>query len=215
MGEAAAIELAHARTPDRNGRYGWVAHGPSWVVCGTAPTPAQAERSVIIEFTDYMERRKTMSTTVVAEQAAPAIPAAKLIERYLQVRDKKEALVKAQKEQLKPYDALLDKIEGMLLEQLNAGEANSVNTESGTAYKTTKTSATVDDWTKVLGYIREFDAWELLDARVNKTAVVEIMGELAKEADAAVAQGLQVDPSMLVIPGVKLSSIISVNVRRS
>lgn len=41
----------------------------------------------------------------------------------------------------------------------------------GTAYKSTRASATVADWEAVLDHVRENDAWELLERRVNKTAV--------------------------------------------
>ena len=41
----------------------------------------------------------------------------------------------------------------------------------GTAYRTTRVSASVADWDAVLDHIRENDAWEMLERRVNKTAV--------------------------------------------
>ena len=41
----------------------------------------------------------------------------------------------------------------------------------GTAYKSTRSSATVADWEVVLDYVQEHEAWELLERRVNKTAV--------------------------------------------
>ena len=41
----------------------------------------------------------------------------------------------------------------------------------GTAYRSTRASATVADWESVLDYVQENEAWELLERRVNKTAV--------------------------------------------
>jgi len=41
----------------------------------------------------------------------------------------------------------------------------------GTAYKSTRSSATVADWEVVLDYVQNNEAWELLERRVNKTAV--------------------------------------------
>lgn len=41
----------------------------------------------------------------------------------------------------------------------------------GTAYKSTRASATVADWDAVLGFVQENGAWEMLERRVNKTAV--------------------------------------------
>lgn len=41
----------------------------------------------------------------------------------------------------------------------------------GTAYKSTRASATVADWDAVLDFVQENEAWEMLERRVNKTAV--------------------------------------------
>lgn len=41
----------------------------------------------------------------------------------------------------------------------------------GTAYKSTRASATVADWDAVLDFVQEHEAWEMLERRVNKTAV--------------------------------------------
>jgi len=41
----------------------------------------------------------------------------------------------------------------------------------GTAYKSVRASATVADFDALLDHVRENDAWELLERRVNKTAV--------------------------------------------
>lgn len=41
----------------------------------------------------------------------------------------------------------------------------------GTAYKSTRSSATVADWDAFLDHVKDNDAWEMLERRVNKTAV--------------------------------------------
>jgi hypothetical protein len=41
----------------------------------------------------------------------------------------------------------------------------------GTAYRSTRSSATVADWDAVLDFVQENEAWEMLERRVNKTAV--------------------------------------------
>lgn len=41
----------------------------------------------------------------------------------------------------------------------------------GTAYKSTRSSATVADWDAFLDHVRDNEAWEMLERRVNKTAV--------------------------------------------
>lgn len=65
-----------------------------------------------------------------------------------------------------------DKIEVEFLRRFNDRGIDNVSARNvGTAYKSTRSSATVADWDNFLGHIQEHDAWELLERRVNKTAV--------------------------------------------
>jgi len=121
-----------------------------------------------------------------------------MIRNYVRVRDKKEALEKAHKEQLKPFREMLSRIEGYLLEALNQAKLNSMNSVHGTAYKTLRTSTKVVDWPATLTFIRENEAWDLLEARVSKLA----------------AQAL-IEDTKLPIPGVESTSELVVNVRRA
>lgn len=142
-----------------------------------------------------------MSTTVAAPWSAEEQPpsTAFLIEKYLLVRDKKEALDKQHKEALKPYNEMLERLENMLLERLNAaGTDNTAVRGVGTAYKSTRTSVTCNAWSQTLDYIIEKEAWELLEARVNKTAALAIMEE-----------------TKAPIPGVVVRQELTVNVRRA
>ncbi len=211
------VELRADQTPNCLGRFPWSAHGAAWTICGSAATAAQARHVVVDEFTTYIRKGNIMSTTVGAApvQAPPQLSVADLIDRYIKVRDKKEAVQEEHKKQLKPFNEMLAKIEGLLLLHLNFNKLDSVNGGMGTAYKTTHTSVSVKEWTKTLQYIKDFDAWELLEARVNKTAAVEITEELAKQAVEAAAAGQAVDPAQTVIPGIAISQTIAVNVRRS
>jgi hypothetical protein len=100
-----------------------------------------------------------------------------IIERYIQLRDlkdQKEALHKADVAKIK--DAM-EKCENAILGHLNKTGVDSVGSKAGTAFKTTKTSATVKDWDASLNYIKDNDAWNMLDRRDNKTAVAEYMEE--------------------------------------
>jgi len=65
-----------------------------------------------------------------------------------------------------------DKIEVEFLRRFNERGIDNVSARDvGTAYKSTRSSATVADWDNFLGHVQENDAWELLERRVNKTAV--------------------------------------------
>jgi hypothetical protein len=65
-----------------------------------------------------------------------------------------------------------DKIEIEFLRRFQDRGIDNVSArEIGTAYKTTRSSATVGDWDALLDHVKECEAWEMLERRVNKTAV--------------------------------------------
>lgn len=122
-----------------------------------------------------------------------------LVDRYIQLRDKKAQLEQAHKDKLAPINAMLDKIEGVLLHQFDQLGVDSMKTEAGTAYTTTKTSATVADRDAFLQtFVVPNEAWEFLTNHVNKSAI---------EAYKASNDELP--------PGINWSEVRTVNIRRS
>jgi len=121
-----------------------------------------------------------------------------LVEKYISLRDRKQAIVNEAKEKAAKFDAVLDKMEGMLLSTFNDLGMDSVKTSAGTAYKSTRTSATVADWDSVLNFIRDTEAFNMLERRVAKAAVVEY-----RDANGALP------------PGIDWREEVTINVRRS
>jgi hypothetical protein len=99
------------------------------------------------------------------------------VQKYILLRDRKEAIRNSVKEKIAMIDAALDAAEAAILSEFQKTGAEAVKTPYGTAYRTTRTSATVQDWDAVLGFIRENEAWHMLDKRVNKTGVEEYRQE--------------------------------------
>ena len=108
-----------------------------------------------------------------------------LVERYVQIRDKRAELDRAHKDRLKQIDDALSMIESAMMQHLQATGTESVGTASGTAYIKKNTSATVADFDALLSWIREREAWQFLDRRVNKTAVQEF-----REAEGDIPPGI-------------------------
>jgi hypothetical protein len=126
------------------------------------------------------------------------LTAAQMIESYIKLRDKKEELEKAQKEALKPINEVMQKLDGLIMLELERTGADNIACDAGTAYKSTSTSVTVQHWSETLKYIQENDAWDLLEARVSKTAAKAIIEESGHN-----------------IPGVNVSEAVVLRVRRS
>lgn len=98
-----------------------------------------------------------------------------IVERYIQMRDMKADLKKALDKKLEQLEVAMKKCEGAIMNHLNTHGAESIRTSAGTVFKSQQTSATVDDWDALLAYIQSNSAWQMLDHKVNKTAVVEFM----------------------------------------
>lgn len=121
-----------------------------------------------------------------------------LIGKYVEVRDRKAALVADHKTKVAKFDDALDKLEAVLLAQFEQLGTDSVKTAHGTAYKTTKNSYQVADWEATLDFIRENELWHILEKRVAKAGV-----DAYKEENGD------------ILPGLNARTEVTVNVRRT
>jgi hypothetical protein len=96
-----------------------------------------------------------------------------LVGKYIELRDKKAEMKAAYDAKIDKLEAALAKIEVILLRTFEETGIESVRTDLGTAYKTTKSSCTVADKDTFMGYVKNEGAWELLDVRASKTAVAQ------------------------------------------
>jgi len=121
---------------------------------------------------------------------------AELIEKYIKLRNKSAEIKAKHVTELEPFIKVMQTIENELMRHLNDTKLDSVNGPAGTAYKSTATTVTVDNWEQTLAFIRERELWDLLEARVAKTATLETIEETKKP-----------------VPGVKISQISVLRVR--
>lgn len=121
-----------------------------------------------------------------------------IVERYIALRDKKAKIVADAKEKVATIDDVLLKAEAAMLAEFKRIGVESVRTPHGTAYKSTKTSATVTDWQATLDFIKQTDAWYMLEKRVSKDAVKSYREENDD-----------------IPPGINWREEISVNIRRT
>lgn len=123
---------------------------------------------------------------------------AQMTEKYLALRKKKQAIQDRHKQELAPFNEILNRLGNLILAELNAAGVNSMASAEGTVYKSVETSVTVKDWPATLSYIQQNQAWDLLEARVAKTAAVTIVQE-----------------TQAPIPGVNIAQEIVLRVRSS
>ena len=115
---------------------------------------------------------------------------------YMKLRRKKEALENQVKEDLADIKAKMTKLESWLMQKADEDGVTSFKTAAGTAFVTTTDFANVADWDAVLTFIREQEAFDMLEKRVSKTAVRAYMDETGE-----------------VPPGITYGSKLGINVR--
>jgi phage host-nuclease inhibitor protein Gam len=121
-----------------------------------------------------------------------------LVAKYIELRDKK-AQIKAEYDgKVAKLDENLDKIEAVLLKTFDSAGMDSVKTEFGTAYTSTRTTASVANPDVFMKYVVANEAWHLLEKRAAKSGVEQYKAEHDD-----------------VPPGVSWRSERTVNIRRS
>lgn len=121
-----------------------------------------------------------------------------IVAKYIQLRDLKSKLDGEHKERIAPIVAAMDSSEAAIMALFNEMGIESAGCEAGTAYTSTKSSATVVDMDAFLEFVRAEGAWHMLERRVAKTTVDEYVtahGDLP--------------------PGINYSTIKTINVRRA
>lgn len=121
-----------------------------------------------------------------------------LVERYIKLRDAKAKLKAKFKADTETLDRVMGQIEAVILAKFETDGVTSMTTGEGTAYKSTRTFAKVEDWEATLAFIKANDLWNMLERRVSKEAVVQWREENSD-----------------IPPGLSWSEEVTINVRRS
>ena len=96
-----------------------------------------------------------------------------IVTRYIQLRDRKAEMKQKFDSEVALIDEGMKKCEAFILNHFQSTGQTSAGTSVGTAFVASVTSATVADWDQVLQWIKQNDAWNFLDHKVNKTADAE------------------------------------------
>lgn len=120
-----------------------------------------------------------------------------VVELYINLRDEHTAITKAAKEKVVGIKEKMLKLEAYIQQKAGEVGVTSFKTDKGTAFLATSNFANVADWDLVLAWIKEQEAYDCLERRVNKTAIKE-----------------HIDASGSVPPGVTYGTKLGVSVRR-
>lgn len=120
-----------------------------------------------------------------------------MVDKYVRIRDAKGAAKQAFDDETSRMTAALTKLEGLILDRLNAAGAESVKTKFGTAYKKSRSSVSVKDRDEFYSWAVGTDNLGAIDMKANAKAVRELL-----------QKGIEV-------PGVKYGESIEVGIRRA
>ena len=94
-----------------------------------------------------------------------------LVAKYIEMRDKKYEPKHQYDFKAAQLDEALGKIESKLLQVFDSAGMDSVKTEFGTAYASTRSTASVADKETFMNFIKENEEWSLMEVRAAKLAI--------------------------------------------
>lgn len=120
-----------------------------------------------------------------------------VIRTYMVLRNQKSALEADTKAKVDTIKQKMEKLEAWIKERADEQGVTSFKSEWGTAFLTTTDYANVSDWDAMLQFVRDNEAYDMLEKRVSKTAV----------------RGY-IEANKSVPPGVNYGTKLEVNIRK-
>jgi hypothetical protein len=119
----------------------------------------------------------------------------KLVETYVKIRDAKRETEKKLKDEVAEFDRQLDVIEAELLAICKEQDAEGIRTKHGFVSRRVKSRYWTADWEPFYNFVKEHDAFALLEKRIHQTNMKEFLEENPDLRPA----GLNVDSEYTVV----------------
>jgi hypothetical protein len=111
------------------------------------------------------------------EVTSPSLPLDKLAAIYIKIRDAKDKLTADYKEQYADLEAQMAVLEAEMLGVCKHMNADSIRTKAGTIVRSIKSRYWTNDWDSMYRFIKEHDAYGLLEKRLHQTHMKEFLSE--------------------------------------
>jgi hypothetical protein len=99
----------------------------------------------------------------------------KIVGAYIKIRDTKDALYQKYKSETSELEAQMTILKHKLVEVSKETGVTSFATPHGTAYRTTKTRYWTNDWEQFYKFMRDHEAMELLEKRIQQSNMKEFL----------------------------------------
>jgi hypothetical protein len=113
----------------------------------------------------------------VQGQDSPQYDLDKLTAIYLKMRDKRDDMRREAEAKEKEIEEQMSIIEAEMLEVCKQMNADSVRTPHGTIIRSVKSRYWTNDWDSMYQFIKEHDAFGLLEKRLHQTHMKEFLSE--------------------------------------
>jgi hypothetical protein len=118
--------------------------------------------------------------TTVQDPPTPVIsgvPLEQLTATYIKIRDARSQLKQQYEAQDVDLERQLRVIEQEMLEICKAVDANSIKTDAGTVIRSVKSRYWTNDWDSMYRFIKEHDAYALLEKRLHQSHMKQFLEE--------------------------------------
>lgn len=136
---------------------------------------------------------------LVSPEEKQSVPVDKLAGIYIKIRDARAKLKSDYEVKDTELQEQMDVIEEQLLEACKSIGADSIRTAAGTVIRSVKNRYWTNDWDSMYSFVREHDAFGLLERRIHQTNMKQFIEE---------------NPNLLPM-GLNTDSRYSIVVRRS
>ena len=127
------------------------------------------------------------------------LPIEKLTRVYIKMRDKKDELSRELEEKIGELEADMKRVKLAILDHMKELNAESLRTNSGTIFRTVRTTYSTNDWDSMNKFILEHGLPDLLEKRIHQTNMKAFLEENPDELP----------------PGLNANMEYSVTIRRS
>lgn len=136
---------------------------------------------------------------LVSPEEKQSVPVDKLAGIYIKIRDARAKLKSDYEAKDTELQEQMDVVEEQLLEACKSIGADSIRTAAGTVIRSVKNRYWTNDWDSMYSFVREHDAFGLLERRIHQTNMKQFIEE---------------NPNLLPM-GLNTDSRYSIVVRRS
>ena len=129
--------------------------------------------------------------------AAPVMSTDVAVDKFRQLREKRDEIKKRHAQELAPYTEAMTALEGVIMQALNANGGTSIKTPHGTAFTVSKTTYGIADPEEFRKFVEAEGRPDFYENRVSNEALKAY-----------------VEAGNPLPPGVKVSTFVSLNVRK-